>query len=378
MLCVRSRTINLLPKQFGHWGHRQLTHFSSRPSPLNPTGGEGEVVFSGIQPTGIPHLGNYLGALREWVRLQDTKKPDGKLFFSIVDLHALTVAQHPEQLRRWRRESFATLLAVGLDPEKSTMFYQSSIPEHSELMWILSTAASMGRLSRMTQWKSKSGLANPYDMNDSKARLGLFSYPVLQAADVLVHKASHVPVGEDQQQHIEFARNLAGSFNHLHGEVLTLPTALIPPAKRVMSLREPRSKMSKSDPDPRSRILITDTKEDIHAKIRAAVTDSLEGVEYRPVERPGVSNLVEIAYHIDPAHRSVQMIAKDMRQHTMRVFKEHVADLVSEHLKPIREAYRQLMDAPKRLEEAIEKGTQEASDNAASTMKGVKEVLGLR
>ena len=245
-------------------------------------------------------------------------------------------------------------------------------------MWILSTAASTGLLSRMTQWKSKSGLANAYDMSNSKARLGLFSYPVLQAADVLVHRASHVPVGEDQQQHIEFARNLAGSFNHLYGETLRIPTALISPAKRIMSLREPTSKMSKSDADPRSRILITDTEEEIMTKIKAAVTDSLPGVEYRPDERPGVSNLLEIAHHVTPDSASCEELAKDMDQHSMRAFKERVAHLVSEQLKEVRESYAELINAPKRLQDVAEQGAQQASENASSTMLKVKEALGLK
>lgn len=244
-------------------------------------------------------------------------------------------------------------------------------------MWILSTAASTGLLARMTQWKSKSGLANAYDMSNSKARLGLFSYPVLQAADVLVHQASHVPVGEDQQQHIEFARNIAGSFNHLYGETLRLPIAMISPAKRVMSLRDPLSKMSKSNADPRSRILVTDTEEEIKAKIKAAVTDSISGVEYRPGKRPGVSNLVEIAHHVSPGSLSCEQIAQDVTQHSMRVFKEHVANLVSHHLKPIRESYAELISSPKRLNDAIERGTQKARESATSTMSQVKEALGL-
>ncbi|TEY80578.1 hypothetical protein BOTCAL_0037g00340 [Botryotinia calthae] len=183
--------------------HASKRHQSTQPSPS-------KVIFSGIQPTGIPHLGNYLGALQNWVRLQDTAESSTKLFYSIVDYHAITIPQKREELKRWKKESLATLLAIGLDPERSTVFYQSSVAAHTELMWILSCTASMGYLSRMTQWKSKLSLeddASPLDGDKkSKLKLGLFSYPVLQAADILVHKATHVPVGEDQTQHLEFAR----------------------------------------------------------------------------------------------------------------------------------------------------------------------------
>jgi tryptophanyl-tRNA synthetase len=179
----------------------------------------------------VPHLGNYLGALREWVRLQDNATEGTKLIFSIVDLHALTLPQDAHQLKTWRKESFATLLAVGLDPNRSTIFYQSNVHAHAELFWILSSVASMGYLSRMTQWKSKLQLPEDTNLDDSaarsKLRLGLFSYPVLQAADILVHRATQVPVGEDQKQHLEFSKYTANSFNHLYGSIFPLPEALI-------------------------------------------------------------------------------------------------------------------------------------------------------
>jgi tryptophanyl-tRNA synthetase len=225
-----------------------------------------QVIFSGIQPTGVPHLGNYLGALRQWVKLQDEAAPDATLLYSVVDLHAITVLQDPARLRQWRKEMFASLIAVGLDPKRSIIFCQSSVPAHSELMWILSCTASMGYLSRMTQWKARSPLlldtpqltsvqsklalpddASPLDTSaKAQLRLGLFSYPVLQAADVLVHRyaavvrlytysqltrsidsATHVPVGEDQSQHLEFARNCANAFNHNSDKVLVPPETIL-------------------------------------------------------------------------------------------------------------------------------------------------------
>ena len=198
------------------------------------------VIFSGIQPTGVPHLGNYLGALQQWVKLQnDSSDHDQKVIYSIVDLHAITVAQNPEYLRKCKREALATMLAIGLDPQKSTIFFQSSVPEHSELMWILSCQASMGYLSRMTQWKSKLDLAenaNPLEQSStSKLKLGLFSYPVLQAADILLYGATHVPVGHDQSQHLEFTREIATAFNHAHGKVLVPPQTLLCMSKHLQS-----------------------------------------------------------------------------------------------------------------------------------------------
>ncbi|RYC56847.1 hypothetical protein CHU98_g9371, partial [Xylaria longipes] len=263
------------------------------------------VVFSGIQPTGVPHLGNYLGALRQWKRLQDIAGVEDKLIFSIVDLHAITMPQDAEALRYRRREMLAALLAIGLDPEKSTLFYQSSVMQHSELMWILSCTASMGYLNRMTQYKSKLLADNkPGDLDEainSRLKLGLYSYPVLQAADILVHRATHVPVGDDQRQHLEFARECVTNFNHAYSqELLVLPETITTPSPRVMSLRDPFQKMSKSSPNEKSRILITSTPRDITQRIMCALTDNLNEVTYEPRERPGVANLLELIAQCSP------------------------------------------------------------------------------
>ncbi|KAI9661668.1 MAG: Tryptophan--tRNA ligase, mitochondrial [Bathelium mastoideum] len=276
-----------------------------------------QVIFSGIQPTGIPHLGNYLGALKQWVKLQNNAAPNTTLLYSVVDLHALTAHDSPVQLRQCRQEMLAALLAVGLDPQRSIIFYQSTVPAHTDLMWILSSAASMGYLSRMTQWKSKLDLpdnASPFDPTvKAKLKLGLFSYPVLQAADILVHRATHVPVGHDQSQHLEFARECANGFNHNYGRVLVAPDTLLSPAKRVMSLTEPHLKMSKSHANPKSRILITDGCEEIEKKIKGALTDSVSGISYDLVERPGVSNLLDIMFHLqdDNKQASLEELVKD-------------------------------------------------------------------
>lgn len=345
--------------------------------------GANKTIFSGIQPTGIPHLGNYLGALQQWVKLQDTAEPDTKLFYSIVDLHAITVPQDASDLQRTRREAFATLLAVGLDPKRSTIFFQSMVPQHSELMWILSCSASMGYLSRMTQWKSKLELddsANPMDQSSrARLKLGLFSYPVLQAADILVHRATHVPVGEDQSQHLEFSRECALGFNHIHGNVLVPPQTLTSPAKRVMALDRPMLKMSKSHPNPKSRIHLTDSKEEIGKKVRVALTDSVEGVTYDTTTRPGVSNLVDIAFHLDPSGASsASELAKDFSNMSLKAFKQHIAEVVNSKLEPIRERYAEIESTGgKQIEDAADIGAQRATESANATMKMVREAIGL-
>ncbi|KAJ5628380.1 hypothetical protein N7490_010608 [Penicillium lividum] len=338
------------------------------------------VIFSGIQPTGVPHLGNYLGALNQWVKLQNNAKPGAKLLFSIVDLHALTIPQDAAQLRRWRREAFATLLAVGLDPKRSTIFHQSAVPAHAELMWILSTVASMGYLSRMTQWKSKLQLPEDITLEHSEARaqlrLGLFSYPVLQAADILVHRGTHVPVGEDQRQHLEFSRYTANSFNHLYRPIFPIPEALISPAKRVMSLKDPTAKMSKSHADERSRILLTDSPAEIQKKVKVALTDSEPTITYDPAHRPGVSNLIEILSHFEEV--SCAEIASEYKSASLRTLKEHVASKIAHHLQPVRERYIEIMaDQSGYLDTVSREGAEVAQANASETMREVRDVMGL-
>ncbi|KAJ5205607.1 Aminoacyl-tRNA synthetase class Ic [Penicillium cf. griseofulvum] len=290
------------------------------------------------------------------------------------------VPQDPAQLKRWRKEAFATLLAVGLDPKRSTIFYQSDVPAHTELMWILSTVASMGYLSRMTQWKSKLQLPEDTTLDDSTARaqlrLGLFSYPVLQAADILVHRGTHVPVGEDQRQHLEFSRYTANSFNHLYGPIFPIPEALISPAKRVMSLKEPTSKMSKSHADEKSRIILTDSPAEIRKKVKVALTDSEASITYDPNSRPGVSNLIEILSHLEGV--SCEDIAADFHSASLRSLKEHVADRVSYHLQPIRDRYITIMeDKTGYLESVAEEGAEAARANSRETMRQVRDAMGL-
>ncbi|KXX78659.1 Tryptophan--tRNA ligase, mitochondrial [Madurella mycetomatis] len=344
---------------------------------------EERVIFSGIQPTGVPHLGNYLGALREWKRMQDEASPHTKLLFSIVDLHAITVPRSREELLQYRLEMLAALLAIGLNPSRSTIFYQSSVGAHSELQWILSCTASTGYLSRMTQWKSKMQLDENASLDDSKARRalkhGLFSYPILQAADILVHRATHVPVGEDQRQHLEFARECVTNFNHTYKtDCLVAPQTLIAPSKRIMSLTDPTKKMSKSDPSPMSRILITDSPSEIQRKIQKARTDSIELVTYEPDTRPGVASLIEILSGFDAQGRSPAELAKgELKGYRSADLKAVVAKVVCDELVEVRERYLSLMGREGSLRGVAGEGAVKARGSAGETMRLVREAVGL-
>ncbi|KAI6382904.1 hypothetical protein MCOR25_000419 [Pyricularia grisea] len=367
---------------------------TSSPSPSTPSQGakleipKDSIVFSGIQPSGIPHLGNYLGALRQWRRLQDSAAAETSLYFSVVDLHAITMPQKSEQLRQWRREALAALLAIGLDPKRSVIFYQSSVPAHSELMWLLSCNASTGYLSRMTQWKSKLNLGDEDGLTldnrkvKSRLKLGLFSYPVLQAADVLVHRATHVPVGEDQAQHLEFARECATNFNAVYGKHLVAPETITSPTSKVMSLREPTQKMSKSHPDPRSRIILTDSADEIRARIKTAVTDSLYNVDYDPVGRPAVANLFELLSTFGKTGMDAAQLGGKggpFYGAPIQELKQAVADAVIEGLAGIRERYLEILakDDGKYLDKVALEGAVKARANAEKTMEVVRAAIGL-
>ncbi|KAK0629822.1 hypothetical protein B0T17DRAFT_526647 [Bombardia bombarda] len=342
------------------------------------------VIFSGIQPTGVPHLGNYLGALQQWRRMQDSAAADTKLLFSIVDLHAITMPRPRGLLRQWKREMFAALLAIGLDPSRSIIFYQSMVPAHSELQWILSCTASTGYLNRMTQWKSKLSLKDNVSLSSNEAKQtlkhGLFSYPILQAADILVHRATHVPVGEDQRQHLEFARECVTNFNHTYGtSCLVAPETILSPVKRVMSLRSPLQKMSKSDADATSRILLTDSAHAIKNKVLKAVTDSQDGISYDPVGRPGVSNLVELASYFDAAGRTPEQLveAEFGAGVSLKALKNRVAEAVDAELAPIRERYAEYLAKGELIDRLVEEGAEKARESAEGTMRLVREAVEL-
>jgi len=322
-------------------------------------------VFSGIQPTGDLHLGNYLGAVRNWVALQERHE----CFFCIVDLHALTLPWDPETLAASRLQAGALLLACGIDPARSTLFLQSQVPAHTELAWILTCVARMGELRRMVQFKEKS------KGETESVGVGLFTYPVLQAADVLLYRAHGVPVGEDQRQHIELMRDLAGRFNQSFGETFVLPDALIPGVgARVMALDDPTQKMSKSATRPASSIQLTDPPDAIRKKFRSAVTDSGSDVRAAP-DKPALTNLLGIFSLV--AGASVAELEDRFAGSGYGDFKTALADAVVAALDPIRTRYEELRADPAQLSRILELGASRAADAAAATMTDVRRVVGL-
>jgi tryptophanyl-tRNA synthetase len=322
-------------------------------------------VFSGIQPTGIPHLGNYLGALRNWVAQQE----DYDSFYCIVDLHALTMPWDPTELERNTLEMAATLVACGIDPERSVVFRQAHVPQHSELGWILTCISRMGELRRMIQFKERS-------RGDAESvGAGMFTYPVLQAADVLLYQAHGVPVGADQRQHIELMRDLALRFNSTYGETFTLPEAFIPTrGARIMALDDPTQKMSKSADRPNSWILITDPPETIAKKIRSAVTDSGREV-IAGDDKPALTNLLTILSVLED--RPIATLEERFRDSGYAGFKRELADAVTTYLEPIRVQFEEVMGDPGELEKILARGAERASEVAERTMVRVWERTGL-
>lgn len=330
------------------------------------------IITSGIQPTGNLHLGNYLGAIRNWVRMQDALSAGDRAIYFIVDLHAITVRQDPAQLRQATREIAAALMAAGIDPARSILFNQARVPEHAELAWILGCTARVGWLNRMTQFKEKSG------KDREGASVGLYTYPVLQAADVLLYRATHVPVGEDQKQHLELARDIATKFNtDLGAEIFPLPQPIIPPgAARVRSLRDGSAKMSKSDPSDMSRINLTDDADAIIQKIRKARTDAEPLPDHAAalVSRPEAQNLVEIYAAL--ADRPVDAVLGAFAGQGFGTFKPALADLLVATLAPIGERYRALLAQPERIDAALAEGAAAARTIAAGTMADVRAAVG--
>ena len=327
-------------------------------------------VVSGIQPTGDLHLGNLLGAILRWVRMQD----EAECLFFLADLHALTVEVEPEQLSRSVREMAAALIASGIDPSKSILFRQSAIPAHAELAWILQGTARMGWLNRMTQFKEKSG------KNKEGASVGLFTYPVLQAADVLLYHATHVPVGEDQKQHLELARDIALKFNNdFDVELFTLPEPFIGggAAARVMSLRDGRSKMSKTDPSDMSRINLTDSDDLVAQKIRKAKTDP-EPLPAEPAgleSRPEAANLVGI-YGAVTGESVGQVLARFAGQ-GFGTFKPALADALIALLAPLRARLEELRRDAAELDRLLAEGAAKATELGAPTLADAYRAVGL-
>ncbi|XP_022596695.1 tryptophan--tRNA ligase, mitochondrial [Seriola dumerili] len=332
------------------------------PENKDPPGGGR--VFSGIQPTGVPHLGNYLGALENWVALQN-RYPS--VLYSIVDLHSITQPQDPTQLRTNILDMAASLLACGVDPERAILFQQSKVSEHAELSWILGCLTSMPRLRHLPQWKMKSKLKN-------EGSVGLYTYPVLQAADILLYKAAHVPVGEDQVQHLELAQDLARIFNNNYGDLFPEPSALLSSTRKVKSLRDPSAKMSKSDPQTMATITVTDPPDDIALKIRRAVTDFTSEVTFDPETRPGVSNLVTI--HAAMATISVEEAVSQARGLDTGAYKKLVTEAVIQRLTPIREEIERLRSERAHLEAVLARGNGRARELAAPVLGEVRQRLG--
>lgn len=328
-------------------------------------------VVSGIQPTGNLHLGNYLGAIRNWVKMQDEME---SLYF-LADLHALSMPHNPAELTSNTREMAAALIACGLDINKAVLFNQAQVPAHAELQWLLNGTARMGWLNRMTQFKDKSG------KNREGASIALFTYPVLQAADVLLYQATHVPVGEDQKQHLELARDIAQKFNNDYGngaEIFTLPDPIIPKATaRIMSLRDGSAKMSKSDPSDMSRINLSDDADMILSKIKKAKTDpeplpsETAGLE----ERPEAQNLVGI--YAAFADESVDATLSRFGGQGFGAFKPALAEIIIEKFRPISERFTALKDDHEQIDAALAKGAAKARELAAPTLKASYAALGL-
>ena len=308
-----------------------------------------KIVFSGIQPTGSFTLGNYIGAVRNWPLLQD----EYNCIYSVVDQHALTVRQDPATLRKRTYEAFAMLLASGIDPEKSIVFVQSHNPIHSQLAWILACNTQFGELSRMTQFKDKSA-KHPDNVNG-----GLFTYPVLMAADILAYNANGVPVGIDQKQHVELARNIAQRFNANYSDTFVLPEPIIPKVgAKVMSLQDPTKKMSKSDDNPNSFILLSDDKDTIMRKFKRAVTDSDGIVKYDPDNKPGVSNLMGI-YKVFTG-KEFDEIEREFEGKGYGVLKETVGECVIETLAPLQAEYDRILSDKAYLESVMKDGAMKA------------------
>jgi tryptophanyl-tRNA synthetase len=320
-------------------------------------------VLSGIQPSGALHVGNYLGALRQWV--VDQYEADS--FYCVVDLHGLTGDHDPTDLRRRTLETAIGLLAAGLDPDHCTIFVQSHVPEHTQLSWLLECTATVGELRRMTQFKEKS-------KGQDSVRAGLMTYPVLMAADILIYDADRVPVGDDQRQHLELTRDLAIRFNSRYGQTFVVPEAAIPKvAARVMDLQHPRRKMSKSIDSPLGTVNVLDSPEEITQKVRRAVTDTSGKVRYDLAEQPGLANLIELL--ASATSRSIDEVAGAYSQYGP--LKADLSEALVEVLAPVKERYLELAQDLPAIDDLLEKGAAKASSVAIGTLRRAQQAIGL-
>ncbi|MGC9968313.1 MAG: tryptophan--tRNA ligase [Minisyncoccia bacterium] len=323
------------------------------------------VLVSGIQPSGKLHIGNYLGMLKNSVDLQNSGKYD--CYFFVVDLHSITEPFDPKEKRGQILEVTAEYLAGGIDPEKAVLFLQSHVPAHSELAWLLNTITPMGELERMTQFKDKSS------RQQENINVGLFDYPVLMAADILLYDAAVVPVGDDQLQHLELARTLARKFNARFGKTFVEPKALLTKTPRVMSLKDPLKKMSKSQPE--GCLFLDDTPEEIGRKIARAVTDSGSEIAYEPKKKPGLTNLLEIYAAL--THMESQTIAKEFAGQSYSALKKRLTEIVVDHFTEFRAQKKALSAKPDTLVRILEKGSERAAKIAEKKIVEVKEKMGL-
>lgn len=325
-----------------------------------------KVILSGIQATGNLTIGNYLGAINNWIKMQD----EYECYYMIADLHSLTVRNDPEVLKQRAKKVIALYVACGLDPEKNNIFIQSHIPTHTQLSWVLNCYTYMGELNRMTQFKDKS--AKHADNINS----GLFTYPVLMAADILIYNANLVPVGDDQKQHLEITRDIAQRFNSIYGETFVIPEAYISKqGERIMGLQNPLSKMSKSTTNLNDAIFLTDTPDEIRKKLKKAVTDSENCVKYDVKNKPGVSNLMTI-YSL-MKEKSFEDIEEEFKDKGYGDFKMAVADSIIDKLEPVQKKYNELMSNPEKLKAIYEKGDKKAKEKTQEVLKQVYKKIGL-
>ena len=324
-----------------------------------------KVLYSGMHATGTVTLGNYLGALKNWVELTD----EYECIYGVMDLHSLTVRQVPAEFRKNARALYALYVAAGLDPEKNCIYYQSHVSGHAELGWILDCFTYMGELNRMTQFKDKAA------KHADNINAGLYTYPVLMAADILLYQADVVPVGVDQKQHLEITRDIAERFNNIYGDVFTIPEAYIgKKGAKIMSLQEPGKKMSKSDTNANATILLLDDTDTIIRKFKRAVTDSESEVRYAE-EKPGISNLMDIYSAV--TGKTYEEIEKEFAGKGYGDFKLAVGETVADHLKPLQERYEQLMKDKAYIESMIKQNDEKAAYYANKTLRKVQKKVGL-
>lgn len=324
----------------------------------------GKIVYSALQPSGQLTIGNYLGSIKNFKGLQEQYE----CFFTVADLHAITVPQEPKLLRERTLDLMAIFLASGLEPEKSTLFVQSHVPQHAELSWVLSCMSYMGQLSRMTQFKEKS------QKSEENLNAGLFTYPVLMAADILLYQTDLVPVGIDQKQHLELARDLAERFNNKYSDTFVVPDGIIgKETGKIMSLKNPEKKMSKSDEDQNAFILLLDDEETIKRKVRKSVTDSLGNFDYND-EQKGLKNLINM--YIAFSGKTSDEIVSKYKNENYSVFKEDLGQLVADSLKPIREKHKEFISDKAYLEKVMKEGAEKASYFANKTLRKVYKKVG--